>query len=140
MRKQQRKAADGSGDPTSFAKVVDVNKAFQELAKSVEGIASTMNQNMGAIRTAFSMADAHTMTQRRILNDMMKKEVQLDASGDIDWTWYHLNYNAVIGFCMFVAALKEAFPDMETPALEEASPVQDDFEFGGDQPAPLVTL
>jgi hypothetical protein len=139
MRKQHRKAASGSGDPNAFALREEVNRAVQQLARAQDQLVATVNQNLHGIGVAFSMSDAHFMVQRRILNDMHKDDVQLGDQGEIDWNWYHLQYNGMIGFCSFFADLKRllelesAQAKSSTTAQMEEPSSSDDYEFGSEQ-------
>lgn len=127
MRRKAKKVVVDSGNGQGYAKVEDVNRATQTLAKSIDGVASAMNQNVGAIRNAFTFVDAHQMVSRRVISDMHKGAAQI-KDGEVDWEWYHVYYNVVVSFSVFVHNVKAL--EVKTPEPKaEIESLENDYEF-----------
>ncbi len=114
-----------------YAKVADVNKAYQQLSDNHEAFGKLFNANMGEIKTSFTMTDSWHHIFRRVMNDMVKGNVETNEEG-IAWDWYFKQYGAVAAFANAVAALaKKSEPEKDEPATPKRE-YTEDLVFGGD--------
>lgn len=123
------KKANGAGLGSllkDYAKVEDVNRAFQQLSRNQESFGKLFNTNIGAIKHSFELTDAWQHVIRRVINDLVKGTLERSEEG-VDWEWYFGQYNGVFGFASATVALKKE-PEV-LPSTAE--PPADDFVFGG---------
>lgn len=114
-----------------LAKVADVNKAYQQLSDNHKAFGKLFNTNMGEIRTSFSMTDSWHHVFRRVMNDMVKGNVETNEEG-IAWDWYFKQYGAVAAFANAVATLaKKSESEKDEPTKPERE-YTEDLVFGGD--------
>ena len=125
-------------DVGQYAKLSDVNKAYQQLAQNQDKLGQVFNSNLTNIRTGFEMTDSWLHVQRRVLNDHVKGETHLceDPTDGVDYEWYFRQYNAARGVTMAIETLVARAEEATRAASEDSpnlsAPPSNEFEFGGD--------
>lgn len=114
-----------------YAKVVDVNQAFQQLSGNQEKMGNLFNVNMGEIKTSFGMTDSWHHVFRRVMNDMVKGNVVTNDEG-VHWDWYFKQYGAVQAVVLAIGSLKKEEPDQKDETQSQKQEYTDDMTFGGD--------
>lgn len=120
---------------------------LNDLTQVADGFAGEMHrasqligilfQNDAAFKGSLVACEENDAILQKVLSDMFRNDGSLqgdEATREIDWIWYRMQYRSCDGFIRFIVALKKFAETREQTRLENAPPDPEEGAtiFGGD--------